>query len=220
MNATTIDLPSAVMGFAGVHIALRAEAAGIVHAVECGDGRRAQRRAALLSRVLAAHHRTEDRLLWPALESRQPGFALTTVELEDQHRHLDALLAVLPDDPAVIHELEPVLRRHLEDEEQRALPVWLASFDADDHERFGRLLRRSTPLGEAGTMISWLLDATPEAVHPAARAHLPAPFRMAHRFWWRHRYEGRYGRAGEGGADSLSCTKPVACDAPTRQFAE
>ena len=25
--------------------------------------------------------------------------------------------------------------------------------------------------------------------------HLPAPFRMAHRFWWRHRYEGRYGRA-------------------------
>ena len=165
MNATTIDLPAAVMGFAGVHLALRAEATGIARLVAEGDDHQARRRAALLGRVLTAHHRTEDHLLWPAIEARQPGFTMTTVELEGQH------------------------------EEQRALPVWLASFDAADHERFGRLLRRSTPLGEAGTMISWLLDATPATVHPAARAHLPAPFRVAHRFWWRHRYEGRYGRA-------------------------
>ena len=195
MNATTIDLPSAVMGFAGVHLALRAEAAGIARLVDDGDDRLARRRAALLCRVLTAHHRTEDRLLWPAIEARQPGFAMTTVELEGQHRRLDELMVALPHDPATIGAFGPVLEQHLQDEEQRALPAWLASFDAADHERFGRLLRRSTPLGEAGTMISWLLDATPAAVHPAARAHLPAPFRMAHRFWWRHRYEGRYGRA-------------------------
>jgi hypothetical protein len=120
---------------------------------------------------------------------------MTTVELEAQHRVLDEFVVALPGAPETIEAFGPVLEQHLQEEEQRALPVWLASFDAADHERFGRLLRRSTPLGEAGTMISWLLDATPEAVHPAARAHLPAPFRMAHRFWWRHRYEGRYGRA-------------------------
>jgi len=195
MNAATIDLPSAVMGFAGVHLALRAEATGLAQLVAEGDDRHAHRRAALLCRVLTAHHRTEDRLLWPALEARQPGFTMTTVELEGQHQVLDRLMADLRHDPSVIEDLGPVLEQHLQAEEQRALPVWLASFDTDDHERFGRLLRRSTPLGEAGTMISWLLDATPETVHPAARAHLPAPFRMAHRFWWRHRYEGRYGRS-------------------------
>ena len=69
MNATTIDLPSAVMGFAGVHLALRAEAAGIAHLVAEGDDHQARRRAALLGRVLSAHHRTEDHLLWPALEA-------------------------------------------------------------------------------------------------------------------------------------------------------
>ncbi len=195
MHATTIDLPAAVMGFAGVHLALRGEAAGIARLVDDGGDRLARRRAALLCRVLTAHHRTEDRLLFPAIEARQPGFAMTTVELEGQHRVLDSFMPVLPDDPSTIEAFGPVLEQHLQDEEQRALPAWLASFDAADHERFGRLLRRSTPLGEAGTMISWLLDATPEAVHPAARAHLPAPFRVAHRFWWRHRYEGRYGRA-------------------------
>lgn len=199
VHATTIDLPAAVMGFAGVHLALRAEAAGIAQLVDGGHDRLARQRAALLSRVLAAHHRTEDRLLWPALEERQPGFAVTTVELEEQHRVLDERLAALRHDPGSITELRPVLEGHLSDEEQRALPVWLASFDAADHERFGRLLRRSTPLGEAGTMISWLLDATPEAVHPAARAHLPAPFRLAHRFWWRHRYDRRYGRGVQSG---------------------
>ena len=74
MNATTIDLPGAVMGFAGVHLALRAEAAGVAHLVAEGDDQRARRRSALLCRVLTAHHRTEDNLLWPALEARQPGF--------------------------------------------------------------------------------------------------------------------------------------------------
>jgi hypothetical protein len=195
MNATTIDLPGAVMGFAGVHLALRAEAAGIAHLVAEGDDHLARRRSALLCRVLTAHHRTEDNLLWPALEARQPGFTMTTEALEQQHRRLDELMVELGHDPAAIDRAGAFLEQHLQDEEQRALPVWLASFDAADHERFGRLLRRSTPLGEAGTMISWLLDATPATVHSAARAHLPAPFRVAHRFWWRHRYEGRYGRA-------------------------
>ena len=38
------------------------------------------------------------------------------------------------------------------------LPMWLASFTADEHERFAARLRRATPLRDAGMMISWLLD--------------------------------------------------------------
>jgi hypothetical protein len=166
MNATTIDLPAAVMGFAGVHLALRAEATGIAHLVAEGDDHQARRRAALLGRVLAAHHRTEDHLLWPAIEARQPGFTMTTVELEDQHRQLDEQLEGLVDDPASIDGVGAFLEQHLQDEEQRALPVWLASFDAADHERFGRLLRRSTPRQRASGARRHAATA------PGARAHL------------------------------------------------
>src|SRR5690349_20463398 len=117
MNATTIDLPSAVMGFAGVHLALRAEASGLAHLVAEGDDLQARRRAALLCRVLSAHHRTEDTLLWPAIEARQPGFTMTTEALEGQHRRLDELMGRLVDDPATIDEASSFLEQHLQDEE-------------------------------------------------------------------------------------------------------
>src|SRR5262245_40626120 len=120
MQGTTLDLPAAVMGFAGVHVALRAEAARPARLVDAGADRRATPRAGLLARVLTAHHRTEDRLLWPALEQRQPGFAATTAEREDQHRTLDRLLAALPGDPATIDTAAPVLEQHLRAEEERA----------------------------------------------------------------------------------------------------
>src|SRR5436190_1689673 len=155
----SVDLPAAVIGFGGVHLALRAETEGIARLAEEGERTAAARRARLLGRVLAIHHHTEDTLLWPALEERHPGFALTTPELEDQHRRLDEVLTGLPwrvADPAAVDGFGKLLEEHLQAEEQRALPVWLASFSADEHKQFGRMLQRSTPLGNAGLMLSWL----------------------------------------------------------------
>jgi hypothetical protein len=189
-----VDLPAAVIGFGGVHLALRAEADGIARLAESGAHGAARRRARLLAQVLAIHHHTEDTLLWPALEERHPGFALTTPELEDQHRRLDEELADLPGDVHLIEEVQPLLIAHLEAEEQRALPVWLASFSAEEHKRFGRMLQRSTPLADAGLMIAWLLDATPDAALPVARRHIPASLQAIHKLWWRGRYERQWGR--------------------------
>jgi hypothetical protein len=191
-----VDLPAAVLGFAGVHMALRAEAATIERAVENGDLLLARRRAALLGRVLACHHHAEDTLLFPALVARQPGVVVSTDALEAQHTALDDSLAALRGD--VAGQATPVrdlVETHLRDEEQHVLPVWLGSFTADEHERFGVALRRATPLGDAGLMVSWLLDASPPETLDLARAQVPPPIRAAHRLWFRRSYERRFGSA-------------------------
>jgi hypothetical protein len=166
--------------------------------------------------VLGAHHHTEDELLWPALVRRQPGFLPTSATLEGQHAQLDEELHLLCADPTRIGSLATILDEHLRLEEETVLPVWLASFDAAEHEQFGRLLRRSTPFGLAAVMVSWLLDVTPESLRGIAVGRLPAPFRVAHRCWWRSMYARRYGvhRPGDD-ADRVSGPLAVGLQAVT-----
>jgi hypothetical protein len=202
VNTAPIALPDAVLGFGAMHLGLRAEARGIHDLVDQGRRDDAARRAAVLARVLGQHHHSEDDLLWPALTRRQPGFLPTSATLEGQHAQLDEEMHLLRAEPERIDVVLPILEDHLRLEEETVLPVWLASFSADEHERFGRLLRRSTSLGAAAVMVAWLLDVTPESLRGIALGRLPAPFRAAHRIWWRSRYERRYGAH-------------VAADAPT-----
>jgi hypothetical protein len=155
--------------------------------------------------VLGAHHRTEDELLWPALVRRNPGFLPTSATLEGQHAQLDEALRRLCADPTRITSVATFLDEHLRLEEETVLPVWLASFDAAEHEHFGRLLRRSTPFGLAGVMVAWLLDVTPESLRGIAVGRLPAPLRVAHRCWWKTAYERRYGvHLASASADRVS----------------
>jgi hypothetical protein len=188
-------LPGAVCGFLGMHLALRTESADLSSLVAAGaDPVLVARRTELLTRVLYAHHTAEDRLLWPALERRQPGFDTTTEVLEDQHRRLDRLLAEMARRPEVVDDVHVLLEEHLTAEETRALPVWLASFTLEEHEAFGRRLRAATPLREVAVLIPWLLDASPDETAGLAWGHLPKPMRAAYRLWWKRAYERRWGR--------------------------
>src|SRR5215218_6814992 len=141
-----IDLPRAVVGFVGVHLGLRAEAAHVERLRDAGDAAGAARRAGLLATVLHHHHRAEDTVLFPALAARQPGVAVTTAQLEDQHVALDDALAALPADLDAAGDVRRLIETHLGTEEQHVLPVWMASFSAAEHEQFTGALRRSTPL--------------------------------------------------------------------------
>ena len=186
-------LPDAVLGFCAVHLGLRAETARIAEHLDAARVDDARRRSQLLARVLAEHHRAEDELLWPALVRRHPGIVATTDALEAEHELLDDELAALIDDPARIDRVAPLLDGHLRTEEEQMLPVWLASFDAAEHERFGHLLRRTTPAGSVGLMVSWLLDVTPESLRPFAIGRLPRAFRLAHQMCWRPSFDRKYG---------------------------
>jgi hypothetical protein len=191
-----IDLPRAVVGFVGVHLGLRAEAAHVERLRDAGDLAGARRRARLLATVLHHHHRAEDTVLFPALVARQPGVAVTTDELEAQHVELDVALGRLPADLDAAGPVRILVERHLGLEEQHVLPVWMASFDAAEHERFTASLRRSTPWRDAGLMISWLLDTAPDGSAGVAWDQVPPALRLAHRAWWRRRYERSFGTIG------------------------
>jgi hypothetical protein len=193
VSMLTVDLPGAVLGFIGVHLGLRSEVATLVRAVDDGDLALADRRARLLQRVLGHHHHAEDAVLFPAVRARQPGAETTTAELEAQHVELDAALAALFDDATTIEGVRTLLERHLAAEEQQVLPLWLASFSADEHERFAHRLKRATPIRDAGLMISWLLDVAPHGALDVAWAQVPPSLRVLHRVWWRRRYERAFG---------------------------
>jgi hypothetical protein len=196
----SIDLPRAVLGFVGVHLGLRAEAAHVARLTDAGDLAQARRRAELLARVLHHHHRAEDTVLFPALVDRQPGLVVTTDELEAQHLELDVALNALPGDLTTADGARRLIERHLGQEEHLVLPVWMASFTAAEHDRFADALRRATPLRDAGLMISWLLDTAPDGAFDAAWDQVPPALRMMYRVWWRRRYERAFGSVGTAAA--------------------
>jgi hypothetical protein len=188
-----IDLPRAVVGFVGVHLGLRAEAAHVERQRDAGDVDGARRRAELLGTVLHHHHRAEDTVLFPALVARQPGVVVTTEAMQVEHAELDAALGRLPGDLDRAGEVRDLIERHLGHEEQLVVPVWMASFTAAEHERFAGSLRRATPLRDAGLMIAWLLDTAPDGAFDVAWEQVPASLRLVHRMWWRRRYERAFG---------------------------
>jgi Hemerythrin HHE cation binding domain len=208
-----IDLPRAVVGFVGVHLGLRAEAAHVERLHDAGDLRGAQRRAHLLATVLHHHHRAEDTVLFPALTRRQPGAAVTTAELEGQHAELDVALAALRTDLTAAGDVRRLVERHLGLEERQVLPLWMASFTTAEHERFAASLRRSTPLRDAGLMIAWLLDTAPVGSFEVAWDQVPPALRAVHRVWWRRRYERRFGSLDErppvAGLPGMPLTNPL-----------
>ena len=189
----SFELPAAVMGFMGMHLALRTEAAGIETAVARGDLATAERRTRLLGRVIRHHHAAEDELLFPMLVERRPGFEVTTTELERQHAELDALMALVVTSLDRAGELREALEVHLRAEELHALPVWLTTFTPEEHASFERALQRHTPLRDVGLLVSWLLDTSPSAALDVATMKIPAPFRLVHQLWWRRRYERTWG---------------------------
>jgi hypothetical protein len=100
------------------------------------------------------------------------------------------------DDVGTIDRVRDLVGRHLSEEEQLVLPLWISSFTAAEHERFAATLRRSTPLRDAGTMIAWLLDTAPDDAFEVAWNQVPPAFRLLHRVWWRRRYERAFGSSG------------------------
>jgi hypothetical protein len=196
--------PKPVLGFLMVHMALRADLAAFVDEVEDAARPHIERRAALLERVVYAHHIGEDRVLLPALAERIGGFDPVTALLAEQHEALDASLGALraateSDGSTRTHlrtaarDAQATLDEHLTTEERELLPVWLTSFTEADHDAFGRRLRRATPVRDVSVMVPWLLDRAPDSVKAEAWRDVPLPVRAAYKLWWRRAFGRRYG---------------------------
>jgi hypothetical protein len=150
---------------------------------------------------LLVHHSVEDEWLWPRLAERvkdPEGLALLG-DMEAEHARLDPLLASYDEalaagatDLAVrAKELGAVLGRHLEHEEEEALPLIQSVMTPQDWRAFGRAMARRQGVRGASNWIPWVTEGMPQAERRRFLAKFPAPLRLVNRLLWAPRYRRR-----------------------------
>lgn len=212
MTTTTAPIDTSVMPF--LHTAFRREtrlAGALVRGVAAGDLRRARvvsEHLDLVLRTLHAHHTTEDELMWPKLLERVPEELAPLVHLmESQHERVDALATEVerlrprwaatadPTDgerlAGLLDRLHVHLAEHLDDEEERLLPVAARALTEAEWEEMGERGRSHLRRSEMTlTMGMYAYEGDP-AVLARIFAAAPAPVRwlvprLCHRAYRRH----------------------------------
>ncbi len=100
---------------------------------------------ATMTRSLHHHHHGEDERIWPLLRERDPAGAVVLDALEAEHAEIDPLIAVV-DDPSksladraiALEQLSVLINRHLDHEEEAALPLIRRHYSADEWEADGK----------------------------------------------------------------------------------
>ncbi|RSN19319.1 hypothetical protein DMC61_39855 [Amycolatopsis sp. WAC 04169] len=196
------------------HQAFRREfrlAPAAVERVAAGDRRQVRRVAKhlrFLIRLLDHHHTGEDRLLWPKLHHRVPDQlnALVTA-MEHQHEQLHTLLTAVSEQVTAwvaradtetrgrladtLRLLSQALDEHLNDEEDRILPLAARHLDMDEWQELERDGIGALPKTRAALAFGMLMyEGDPEVVSlMLGRAPAPARIlmpRLAPRAYARH----------------------------------
>ena len=151
---------------------------------------------------LLVHHSVEDAWLWPRLTERvkAPAELALLKDMEAEHARLDPLLescdealaAGAPDLAVRAKELGEVLGRHLEHEEEEALPLIQSVMTQQDWRAFGRAMARRQGVRGVANWIPWITDGMPQAERREFLARFPAPLRLLNRLLWNPRYRGRH----------------------------
>jgi hypothetical protein len=151
---------------------------------------------------LLTHHRVEDAWLWPRLTERvkDPAGLALLKDMEAEHARLDPLLATYdealasgaPDLAVRARELGEVLGRHLEHEEEEALPLIQAVMTPRDWRAFGRAMARAQGVRGVSNWIPWIVDGMSRSERKGFLARFPAPLRLVNRLVWAPRYRGRH----------------------------
>jgi iron-sulfur cluster repair protein YtfE (RIC family) len=207
-NDTTGHLDLTVM--VAFHDAFRRD---LAHLARAASRRPAQldqpnRRTAVLAgwelfkTQLHIHHTAEDHDLWPRMRTHladRPDELALLQAMQDEHAHIDPLLAAVEDALAdrdgghqrlgdTVDALASALHGHLTHEEREVLPLIDQSLTQAEWQAFSNDQRRRVGLRGAAQVFPWLLDgATPEQAR-ALLAGLPPPLRVVCRRLWQPRY--------------------------------
>jgi iron-sulfur cluster repair protein YtfE (RIC family) len=98
-----------------------------------------------MTRSLHHHHHGEDERIWPLLRERDPAAAVVLDALEAEHAEIDPLIAIgddssrsLPVRAVALEQLSVLINRHLDHEEEVALPLIRRHYSADEWEADGK----------------------------------------------------------------------------------
>ena len=143
---------------------------------------------------LHSHHADEDRLLYPKLIERAPDQAQMTEQVEHEHQVISTALdaasaacAAWRERPsaqtgealaAALDHLNEVVQPHLDDEEQKVVPLAAVTLTQQEWDALGKAGMRSVPRKQRGIAAGMMLDALDEEERAYMLKSVPAPMRL------------------------------------------
>jgi hemerythrin-like domain-containing protein len=192
--------PIEVRDMAIVHQAFRrayAEAARLVRANPTPSPGRVTFLADHIDLVLGglhSHHQDEDELLYPLLIERAPEQAPVTEQVEHEHQviatALDAAMAACgtwrqrPSAEtgealaAALDHLNEVVQPHLDDEEQKVVPLAAVTLTQQEWDAMGKRGMNSVPRNKRGIAAGMMLEPLDADDRAFMMKHVPAPVRL------------------------------------------
>jgi hemerythrin-like domain-containing protein len=144
--------------------------------------------------LLHVHHEGEDELLYPKLIERVPEQAPMTEEIEHEHQLIKTALdaagvacAAWRKQPSAetgealagsLDELNTVAQRHLDDEEQKIVPLAAVTVTQEEWDALGKHAVAQLPGKKRSIAFGMLLEPLSEADRAHMMTVLPAPVRM------------------------------------------
>jgi hypothetical protein len=143
---------------------------------------------------LHSHHQDEDELLYPKLIERAPEQAPMTEQVEHEHQTiataLDAASAACtawrqrPSAEtgealaAALDHLNEVVQPHLDDEEQKVVPLAAVTLTQPEWDAMGKRGMSSIPRNKRAIAAGMMLEPLDAADRAYMMKHVPAPLRM------------------------------------------
>src|SRR5215470_831845 len=196
----SISQPIDVRDMAIVHRLLRQsydEAARLVRAAPTPSPGRVTFLADHIDFILGGlhtHHQDEDELLYPKLIERAPDQAAMTEQVEHEHQQiataLDAALAACAtwrQRPSAetgealataLDQLNAVVQPHLDDEEQKVVPLAAVTLTQQEWDAMGKRGMSSIPRNKRAIAAGLMLESLDEADRAYMMKSVPAPMRM------------------------------------------
>jgi hypothetical protein len=143
---------------------------------------------------LHSHHADEDALLYPKLIERAPEQAPMTEQVEHEHEVISTALdaasaacATWRERPsaqtgealaAALDHLNEVVQPHLDDEEQKVVPLAAVTLTQQEWDALGKAGMRSVPRRKRGIAAGMMLDALDDEERAYMLKSVPAPMRL------------------------------------------
>ena len=143
---------------------------------------------------LHIHHEDEDALLYPKLIERAPEQAPMTEQVEHEHEVISTALdaasaacATWRERPsaqtgealaAALDHLNEVVQPHLDDEEQKVVPLAAVTLTQQEWDALGKAGMRSVPRKKRGIAAGMMLDALDDEERAYMLKSVPAPMRL------------------------------------------
>jgi len=143
---------------------------------------------------LHSHHRDEDELLYPKLIKRVPEQAPMTEQVEHEHQVIataldaaSAACATWRQRPSVetgealaaaLDHLNEVVQPHLDDEEQKVVPLAAVTLTQQEWDAMGKRGMNSVPRNKRAIAAGMMLEPLDADDRAYMMKHVPAPLRM------------------------------------------